>query len=715
MTSLLNKVLNALEQVVLEVVDIDKGTMTWVEGDSAWVNDLFPQAKNRQNFIISEETPFLHDFLIDARLIWHEAENGKLRSGLWTEITSNHKELHLEAIAIKHDQQNLLVIANQLENFTLQQKTKQLAREVLLSYDRLFLKNEYLHTRLLSILKNSPEQSNILATLAKVIENAEFAVLITSQDFTTSIENSAALSLFEQNKMMNAQANRPIDIIINLMQNQLPEYERILSTNSSWDGELCWILPPATLKWLKIGFYPVKNKLNEVENWIIFANDISKIKHLVQRNEQLALQDMLTGRPNRFSFWQTLEEHVTSSKPFYLLYVDINNFRQHNEFYGHEEGDKLLVELSNRISSVIKTSDFIARVGGDEFAIILNNIDNQVGCESAIHRIIDNINKPFYTSKAESFHISVSIGAANFPHDAQSVEELMKFVDLSAYNGKQNKKNSVLFYSKSMKDDSHNLLKLEQELRLAITNNEFELYLQPIIDIKTNCINKAEALIRWNHPQKGLISPGDFIPMAEKSGLIVAIGEWVISRTCQMAKQISLLGFDIKISMNLSPAQVTDEKLFSHLRACIKDNDVNPCLLELEVTEDLLVDDYLVAEKLLSKVRMIGMSVSVDDFGTGYSSLSYLKKLPLDYLKIDRSFIKEIVTDDNDKAIVRAVIAMAHNLNLCVTAEGVETEEQLSFLVKNDCNSVQGYVFSRPIKLDYFIRLLNEQKQQKLN
>jgi len=711
MTSLLNKVLNALEQVVLEVVDINKGTMALVEGDSAWVNDLFPQAKNQQKFIVNEDTPFLHDFLIDARLIWREAENGKLRSGLWTEITSNHKELHLEAIAIKHDQQNLLVIANQLENFTLQQKTKQLAREVLLSYDRLFLKNEYLHTRLLSILKNSPEQSNILATLAKVIENAEFAVLITSQDFTTSIENSAALSLFEQNKMMDAQANRPIDIIINLMKNQLPEYERILSTNSSWDGELCWILPPATLKWLKIGFYPVKNKLNEVENWIIFVNDISKLKHLVQRNEQLALQDMLTGRPNRFSFWQTLEEHVTSSQPFYLLYVDINNFRQHNEFYGHEEGDKLLVELSNRISSVIKTSDFIARVGGDEFAIILNNIDNQVGCESAIQRIIDNISKPFYTSKAESFHISVSIGAANFPHDAQSVEELMKFVDLSAYNGKQNKKNSVLFYSKSMKDDSHNLIKLEQELRLAITSNEFELYLQPIIDIKTNCINKAEALIRWNHPQKGLISPDDFIPMAEKSGLIVAIGEWVISRTCQIAKQISLLGFDIKISMNLSPAQVTDEKLFSHLRACIKDNDVNPCLLELEVTEDLLVDDYLAAEKLLSKVRMIGMSVSVDDFGTGYSSLSYLKKLPLDYLKIDRSFIKEIVTDDNDKAIVRAVIAMAHNLNLCVTAEGVETEEQLSFLVKNDCNSVQGYVFSRPIKLDYFIRLLNEQKQ----
>lgn len=710
MTSLLNKVLDALEQIVLEVTDIETGNVTWVEGDRSWANDLFPQAKNHREFTITETTPFLHDFLIDAKLIWQAAENGKLRSGLWTETTDNNLALHLEAIAIRQDQHNLLVICNQREDFKVQQETKQVAREVLLSYDRLFLKNEYLHTRLLSILKQPVEQNNILMTLSKVIEKAEFAVLVVSSDFTTSIENSAALKLFEHGALLGKQLTKPIDIITTLMKNQLPEYERILATKSSWNGELCWILPPSTLKWLKIGFYPVKNKLNEVENWIIFANDISTIKHLAQRNEQLALQDMLTELPNRFSFWQVLEKHINSNHPFYLLYLDINDFRQHNEFYGHNEGDNLLIELSKRIRSVTKTADFVARVGGDEFAIILTNVDDRATCKAGIDKVIASINKPFHSKRSEQFNISVSIGAANYPRDAQSVEELMKFVDLSAYNGKKNKTNSVQFYSKSIKDASHHLILVEQELRQAIINHEFELYLQPIIDIKTNCINKAEALIRWHHPEKGIINPDDFIPIAEKSGLIITIGEWVIRRSCQMAKEISLLGFDIKISMNLSPAQVADSDLFSYLRACIQESQVDPCLLELEVTEGVLLDDYAIAEKLLSNVRAIGMSVSVDDFGTGYSSLSHLKKLPLDYLKIDRTFIKEIVSDDNDKAIVRAVIAMAHNLNLCVTAEGVENAEQLSFLVDNSCNSVQGFMFSRPIQLHAFITLLNDQK-----
>jgi diguanylate cyclase (GGDEF)-like protein len=710
MTSLLNKVINALEQIVLEVTDTTTGTVKWVEGDGEWAHDLFPQAGNKQVFTINEETPFLLDFLYDAKLLWQEPENGRVRSGLWTETTLNSKELHLEATAIKQDQHNLLVITNQREDFDLQQKTKQVAREVLLSYDRLFLKNEYLHTRLLSILNQPTEQSHILKTLAKVIENAEFAVFISSNDFSTNIENSAALNLFEEQNILNSEPTRPINIILNLMQNQLPEYERILATHSSWDGELCWISPPSTLKWLKVSFYPVINKLHEVENWIIFANDISTIKHLVQRNEKLAMQDMLTELPNRYAFLQTLEKHIISDRPFYLLYIDINEFRRHNEFYGHEEGDKLLTELSKRISTTVKSSDFVARVGGDEFAIILANIDNQLSCESAISRIIDGVNKPFHTKKPNSFHISISVGAANYPNDARDVDELMKFVDLSAYNGKKNKKNTIQFYSQSMKDASQHLIIIEQELRQAIKNNEFELYLQPIIDIKTNCINKAEALIRWNHPRNGLISPDDFIPIAERCGLIIAIGEWVINRTCEISKELSSLGFDIKISMNLSPSQVADSNLFTYLKTSIEDNQVNPCLLELEVTEDVLVDDYSVAEKLLSKARQMGMSVSVDDFGTGYSSLSYLKKLPLDYLKIDRSFIKEIVADDNDKAIVRAVIAMAHNLNLCVTAEGVETQEQLSFLVDNACNSVQGYMFSRPISKNLFIKLLTEQQ-----
>tara|TARA_R110001592_G_scaffold1774_1_gene10466 strand:+ start:180 stop:2354 length:2175 start_codon:yes stop_codon:yes gene_type:complete len=716
LSNILSNVLNAMEQVVLYVVDGDAGAVRLVEGENKWVGDLFPDSSNRQVFYIDDNIPFLQDFLIDARLIWHDKKNARVHSGFWTEIVANNKALHLEAIAIRHESHNLLIICNQAEAFVFRQNTMQSARELLLHNDRLVEQNEYLHTRLLAILKKPNEQNNILTALTKAIENAGFAVLIAGSDLTTIIANTAAVNLFEQvNLSGNTSGNqqpRPMDVIVQLLKNQLPEYERIIATKSCWDGELCWMSPPSTLKWLKVALYPVVDELNEVKNWIVFANDISNLKYLVQRNEQLALQDMLTELPNRISFWQTLEKQITTNTPFYLLYVDINDFRRHNEFYGHDEGDKLLVELSGRIKRTIKESDFIARVGGDEFAIILTDIDNQQWCEEVVKRIIDCTKKGFETRKAGSFNITISIGAANFPHDAQSVEELMKFVDLSAYNGKKTKTNSLQFYSQSMKDASHQLIEIEHELRQAIKNNEFELFLQPIIDLELNKIVKAEALIRWNHPIKGMLYPDVFIPIAEKSGLIITMGKWVIDTACQMAKKINCMGHKIKISMNLSPSQVFDENLFPHLHACVKHYKVDPALLELEITEGVLVDDYAITEKLLNKVRAIGMSVAIDDFGTGYSSLAYLKKLPLDFLKIDQSFVRDIVSDDNDKAIVRAVIAMAHNLNLGVIAEGVETKEQLDFLSKNACNSVQGYLFSEPIQFNSFVALLEKQKQK---
>lgn len=710
MTSLLYNVLNAMEQVVLEVVDSNVGTVKLVEGDSQWIYDLFPDSKNGQIFSINDDTPFLQDFLIDARLIWNSSNNGRVNSGFWTEVINGHKELHLEAIAIRQELHNILIISNQTEEFIYRQRTMQSARELLLQNDRLIEQNEYLHSRLLSILKRPNEQNNILSSLTKAIENAGFAVLITESDLTTIIANTAALNLFVQGNSASKKQSAPMDVIVQLLKNQLPEFDRIILTKSSWDGELCWMSPPSTLKWLKVALHPVLDELNEVKNWIIFANDISSVKYLIQRNEQLALQDMLTDLPNRIAFMQTLDMHIASKTPFYLLYVDINDFRRHNEFYGRDEGDKLLVEVSGRIKRTIKEADFIARVGGDEFAIILTNIDSQVCCQSVVDRIFDCASKSFTTGKSERFNISLSIGAASFPHDATNVEELMKFVDLSAFSGKQTKINSLQFYSQSMKDASHLLIEIEHELREAIKNKEFELHLQPIIDLERNKIVKAEALIRWNHPTKGLISPDKFISVAEKSGLIIIIGKWVINTACQMAERIKEMGYRIKVSMNLSPAQVCDESLFSYLHASVKRYKIDPALLELEITEGVLVDDYSITEKLLNKVRAIGMSVSIDDFGTGYSSLSYLKKLPLDFLKIDRSFVRDVANDDNDKAIVRAVIAMAHNLNLGVIAEGVETQEQLKFLSNNSCNSVQGYLFSKPVKFDSFIKLLGEQE-----
>lgn len=706
MDSTLLDIVNSLQQIVLEVVDSSTGEVCYVAGDSKWAIDLFPLLNKQQSFIIDEHTPFLQDFIIDAQQVWQGDSNTSVKSGFWTEVTSDKTELHLEATAIRHNDRNILLIANLAGEFKARQTTLQSARELLLSNDRLIEQNEYLHTRILAILKNPEQQNDMLLSLTKAIDNAGFSVLITDDKFNTTIENPITYTLFNQNRDSSGSESKPIDLILNLMKSQLPEFDRIMSTKSEWAGELCWMLPPSTLKWLKVALYPVKNELNEIRHWIIFINDISNVKYLVQKNEQLAFQDMLTKLPNRFSFWQMIDQKITDNNPFYILYLDINKFRSHNEYYGHDGGDKLLIDLSERIRSILKSSDDIARVGSDEFAIILSNVNNQHECRVILERILKCTNNAFISNQGENFNISLSVGAANYPNDASNVEELMSFVDLCAYTGKVKNKNSIQFYSQSIKDASLRVIELEKELREAIKNQEFELYLQPIINLEQNSIQKAEALIRWNHPEKGLISPINFIPEAEKSELINAIGHWVIKSACILAKKLDDNGYRIKISINLSPSQVLEENLFSFIHTCIKKYKVDPDLLELEVTEGVLVNDYVTAEKLLSKIRAIGMTVSIDDFGTGYSSLAYLKKLPLDFVKIDKSFVNDIVIDESDKAIVRAIIAMAHNLHLGVIAEGVETEGQLSFLRKTSCNAVQGYLYSRPIKYDNFLMFL---------
>jgi diguanylate cyclase (GGDEF)-like protein len=708
MESTLLNLLNSLEQIVLEVVDSSTGEMRCVAGDSKWGVDLFPSLHTGRSFVIDEHTPFLQDFIIDAKKIWQGDCDSSIKSGFWTEVTSSKNELHLEATAIRYNAQNLLLITSLSGEFKARQNTLQSARELLLSNDRLIEQNEYLHTRILTILKNPEQKNDVLLSLTKAINSAGFSVLITDGKFNTTLENSVTYNLFNQKSNQSESEEKPIDLILKLMKSQLPEFDRIISTKSEWVGELCWMLPPSTLKWLKVALYPVKTKLNEMKHWIIFINDVSDIKYLVQKNEQLAFQDMLTKLPNRFAFWQVMEQKIAENNPFYLLYLDINKFRSHNEYYGHDGGDKLLIDLSERIHSVLKDNDDLARVGSDEFAIILSNVNTKDECEVILNKILTCTNQSFISNLNERFNISLSVGAANYPNDATNVEELMKFVDLCAYTGKVKNKNSVQFYSKSIKDASLQIIELEIELRQAIKNQEFELYLQPIVNIEQNSIQKAEALIRWNHPEKGLISPIDFIPEAEKSELINAIGHWVIKSACAIAKKLHNEGHRIKVSINLSPAQVLEGTLFSFIYSCIRELKVDPELLELEVTEGVLVNDYVIAETLLSKIRAIGMTVSIDDFGTGYSSLSYLKKLPIDSVKIDKSFVNDIVIDENDKAIVRAIIAMANNLHLGVIAEGVETEEQLTFLRKNNCNAVQGYLYSRPIVFDSFLEFVKK-------
>jgi diguanylate cyclase (GGDEF)-like protein len=390
-----------------------------------------------------------------------------------------------------------------------------------------------------------------------------------------------------------------------------------------------------------------------------------------------------------------------------VLYIDVNHFKQVNEAFGHKEGDKLLRELAARLKGTLKKKDVMARVGGDEFAIILFDIDTPEHCQKIAERLQQTAHDVFTTESNERYYVSLSLGAVSYPRDGKNPETLMKFADLAAYKAKSDESQKVELYHSDLTQRSNQRLTLESALRDAIKNNEFELVLQPILNLTTNKVVKAEALIRWHHPTRGVIMPNEFIPLAEQTGLIIHIGQWVIKEGIANVAAITKLGHGIKLSINLSPRQIRDPSLLAYVEKQLELSNINPRLLEFELTEGTIVSNYDMVSKLLNQFREKGISVAIDDFGTGYSSLAYLKNLPIDDLKIDRSFVKDLGSDENDKAIVLAVLAMAKQLQLDVTAEGVEDSSQQRFLNQHDCELGQGYLFSKPITFDSFMTYLN--------
>jgi len=361
------------------------------------------------------------------------------------------------------------------------------------------------------------------------------------------------------------------------------------------------------------------------------------------------------------------------------------------------------------LSPLLDKNDLIARIGGNEFGVLLHNMNSQTRCERLANRMIEAIEHPFYNDNQQKILVGLNVGVANYPMDACNAEELMKLADLAMFNAKRETKSTIKLYSKSLKEASDKRLALEEALRKAIDEDQFELYLQPILDLKSGKIVKAEALLRWRTSDGILIGPDVFIPVAEQTGLIVPIGKWVIARATQMLSELKNIDVNLKISVNLSPRQIADRRLFNFILVSIQETHIPAKNLELELTEGVLIDNFNQVQRLLNAVRDLGISVSIDDFGTGYSSLAYLQKLPIDHLKIDRSFVRDLDNNDNDKAIVLAVIAMAHSLKISVIAEGVETQSQKEFLRDNKCDSVQGFLFSKAVPFEEFCSQLRDQ------
>jgi diguanylate cyclase (GGDEF)-like protein len=426
----------------------------------------------------------------------------------------------------------------------------------------------------------------------------------------------------------------------------------------------------------------------------------------------LATHDPLTGLPNRVLLDDRLSQAMAladrDKRSFALMVCDLDRFKRVNDSLGHRAGDQLLQEVARRLSAVARTADTVARFGGDEFVLVGSSLVDAEDAMQLAARAIEALRAPVRIAGID-VHTSPSIGIALYPEDGASIEALLAHADAAMYAAKHLGRGSVQRYTPGMHAGTEDRVQMESELHQAIELKQFELHYQPKVDTRTGVVRSAEALIRWMHPSRGLVSPAEFIPLAEECGLIGAIGEWVIREACRQARAWQEEGVpSLRISVNLSASQFREAGLVDTIRRALDDVGLLARYLEVELTESAVMSDPEQSVAILEQLSAMGVLVSVDDFGTGYSSMSYLRRFPIDKLKIDRVFINELASRPEDASIVRAIVSLAHSLNLKVVAEGVETPAQLDFLKTAGCDEYQGYHYSRPLPADQFQRLIRD-------
>ncbi len=490
----------------------------------------------------------------------------------------------------------------------------------------------------------------------------------------------------------------------------LEEIEESLESEGYWRGEYKALRKDGSNFWIRQIISLVYDKGSEGRLYSYSGRDITKSKEQQDEMERLAYYDPLTHIQNRTLFKEQITMALRSGErdggQSALLYLDLDHFKRINDSQGHEAGDMLLIEVARRLKACLREEDPVGRLGGDEFGILLTRIGSPQYASIVANKVLAELSHPVNLMGKEVI-VGSSIGITIAPHDGKDVDRLMKNADMAMYQAKDKGRNNFRFYTSDMNHFVESRMELEGDLREAINKQQFSLHYQPQVDLISGEIVGAEALIRWQHPTKGMISPLDFIGVAEETGLIVPIGKWVLRTAAQHARSIQkALKLNLKMSVNLSARQLTDGSFIETLAAVLEETRLDPSLLELEVTESMLMDNIDSVISQLSAIRNLGISLAIDDFGTGYSSLSYLKQLPVDILKIDRSFVKDLPDDVDDREITSLIITLAQKLDRKVIAEGVETEGQIEFLKNHGCDYGQGYYYSKPLPADEFMVLL---------
>jgi diguanylate cyclase (GGDEF)-like protein/PAS domain S-box-containing protein len=575
--------------------------------------------------------------------------------------------------------------------------------------------NRKLSTKLLELEKQGEELE--LATL--VFQSSSEGMMVTDANNRIITVNPAfsAITGYSYDEVKGK-----LPSILNSGQHEPSFYQQMwrqLKSSGKWQGEI-WdkrkdgeVCP----RWLTIN--TIRNKDSSAHRYVAIFSDTSKKKQSEELIWRQANFDTLTGLPNRNMFRNRLELELKKSNhaelQLGLLLLDLDLFKEVNDTLGHDVGDILLQQATRRINECVGEADTVARLGGDEFAVILPEIAKTSYIEDITDKLIIQLAKP-YTIGNEVIHVSASIGITLYPNDTTNIDVLLKNADQAMYVAKKKGRNRFSYFTPALQIAAQTRLRLSNDLRGALAAGQFRIHFQPIIELTTGRICKAEALIRWQHPERGLVSPMDFIPLAEETGLMNAIGDWVFKESARQAQRLSQqLHYDCQISVNMSPVQfkVESKSFAKDWLQYLQKLGLSGENFVIEITEGLLLNaEPDIIKKLLS-LRDAGLQVAIDDFGTGYSSLSYLKKFDIDYLKIDQSFVRNIESDMNDIALSEAIIVMAHKLGLKVIAEGVETQGQKEILTEAGCDYAQGYLYSKPIPSEEFEALLLHEQAKK--
>ena len=542
-----------------------------------------------------------------------------------------------------------------------------------------------------------------LNTLSQVVAQHPAGIAIFGLDGIVSYANPSFGSIFERDNKSIIGRDWSDVRTHNPSKRQSNRLRELVAAGDDWQGDYRHTRRDGSSLWLHCTLAPLRNASGEIHQYLFMAEDISETRKISQQLNRKTYFDALTRLPNRQLALQRLTTQLDSpdAAPALIL-IDIDNFRRVNDGISHHIGDRLLREVSKRLSTYMPSFGSVARIGSDEFLVLCSADNCCSGVEACVQQLLSEIARP-YDIDNRTLHITASAGIAVAPRDGNDTHTLLRNADSALYEAKASGRDTWRFFNPNTNQQAEKTLELEQELRGAIQNGELELYYQPIIDLNTGRANRVEALLRWHSAKFGTVPPDHFIPIAEQSDLISRIGDWVLRQACQQAKawRNSALG-PITIGVNLSPRQFLQDGFSESVLDIINTTGTAPEDIELEITERLLVTDQSEVTRKLTRLDQHGIKLCIDDFGTGYSSLAYLKHYPIDTLKIDRIFVRDVTNDASDAELAAGIISLAHNLSMRATGEGVETAEQLAFLQRNGCDQAQGYYFSKPLPVGEF-------------